>query len=178
MKNKGVFICLIISFIFYSYPTYATDTSVKREALKSKYSSEELLILQKLSKEIESENQKATAIEVNRIVSSTIDFKFDTPPIILDDRTLVPVRAITESLEASVTWYPSSRKVEIVKDTKKIVLSIDNNEVKVNSNEKKIDVPAKIFKNRTYIPLRFVVEEYGLNIKYDSKTGVITIEKE
>ena len=110
------------------------------------------------------------------IISSKFNFKFDTPPLIYESRTLVPIRAITESLGASVIWYPSERKVVIEKDSMIINLYIDNNKVIVNNIEKEIDVPAKILKSRAYVPLRFIIEEFGLNIQYQANTGVITIE--
>lgn len=170
---------MIVSLISSFYPVYGVENDIikKSEEIRNKYSEEELLIIQEIAKEIEDENEEATAIAVEKIVSSTIDFKFDTPPVILQGRTLVPVRAITESLGASVTWYPSDRKVLIERDIKKIILYINNNSVMANGKEKTIDVPAKIFSNRTYVPLRFVVEEYGLEIEYDSETGIITIDE-
>lgn len=178
-RDKWFWILLMVSSMAFSYPAYGAegDYSQNCKEIKEKYSEEELCIIQEIAKEIETENEEATAIDVEKIVSSTIDFKFDTPPIILEDRTLVPVRAITESLGASVTWYPSSQKVLIEKDTKKMVLYINNNSVVVDGKEKSIDVPAKIFSSRTYVPLRFVVEEYGLEIEYDSETGIITINE-
>lgn len=173
MKKKLI-LCLfliICILIFNLYSAYGATEVTK------KYSDEELLILQKSGNEIKKEYTDTTVISVEKIISTTLDFKFDTPPVIFQDRTLVPVRIITESLGANVTWYPSSRKVLIEKDTNKITLFVDDNKVIVNNTDKKIDVPAKIFCSRTYVPLRFVVEEFGLEIKYDSKTGVITIDE-
>lgn len=141
-----------------------------------KYSDREMIILEELGDEIENEYINATAISVEKIFSTTLKFKFDTPPIIYENRTLIPVRAVTESLGASVVWYPKEKKVSIKKDSTTIQLYIDNKNVTVNEDEKEIDVPAKIFNNRTYVPLRFVAEEFSLDIQYDPKTGTIAIE--
>lgn len=147
----------------------------KSKNIKSSYSEIELQILEKKSKLITEKHPEITVISVEKIISNKMNFKFDTPPVIMECRTLVPVRAITESLGAKVTWSPSEKKVYIVKDTKKINLFIDNKKVLVNENEKSIDVPAKIINDRTYVPLRFIVEEFGLTINYDSKTEIIEI---
>ena len=141
------------------------------------YSKEELVILNKIGIEIEKENCEAIAMGVEKVVSSTISFKFDTPPILFQDRTLVPIRAIAESLGASVTWEPVKQKIVVEKDAKKVILYINDNRVISDDKEKTIDVAAKILSSRTYVPLRFIVEEYGLEIDYDSKTGVITISE-
>jgi internalin A len=39
----------------------------------------------------------------------------DVPAMIKNDRTLVPIRYVSEKLGANVLWYPSSKKIEIVK---------------------------------------------------------------
>ena len=41
---------------------------------------------------------------------------FDTPPTIVNGRTMVPIRYIAEFFEANVIWFPSSRTVIIVKN--------------------------------------------------------------
>ncbi|GAG76523.1 unnamed protein product, partial [marine sediment metagenome] len=41
--------------------------------------------------------------------------EFDTPPMILEGRTLVPVRYVSEKLGANVMWFPKEKKVQIVK---------------------------------------------------------------
>ncbi len=171
MRNTLILLLsMIICVTLQSKNTYGISDDPSK-----KYSEREMIILKTIGAEIEDEYKMATAISVEKIVSNTLSFKFDTPPIIYDDRTLIPVRAVTESLGASVGWYPKEKKVSIIKDSITINLYIDNNKVTVNDKEKKIDVPAKLLNSRTYVPLRFVVEEFGLDIQYDSKTGVITL---
>lgn len=164
---------MLVNLIFYASIDYVLADNTQALA---EYSERELKILENLKEEIEDQYEDVTVISVNRIQSASIRFKFDTPPIISHSRTLVPVRAFSESLEANVVWKPSTQEVIIKKDSIYIKITINDKKVMVNDTEKKIDVPARIFNDRTYIPLRFVIETFGLDIEYESKTGMITIE--
>ena len=93
---------------------------------------------------------------------------FDAPPVIVNDRTLVPVRLITESFGADVTWDPATRTVTITLDGKELRLTIGE---KVPG----MDVPAQIINSRTMVPLRFISEYYNANVVYDSATRTITV---
>lgn len=93
--------------------------------------------------------------------------KCDTPPVIMEDRTLVPVRAVFEKIGSSVSWNSAERKVNVNGNGKDIVLYIDDKNAKVNDVEYTMDVTAKIINNRTYVPLRFIAEHSGLNVNWD-----------
>ncbi len=177
MKKK-FFIMILFLLVFTFIPFNSVDLYSRANEPVMDYSERELEILKNLEAEIEEEYDDVTAISVEKIVSPTLSFKFDTPPIIYENRTLIPVRAVTESLGANVVWYPQEKKVSIQKESIQIILFIENKTVTVNQKEKKIDVPAKIFCSRTYVPLRFVSEEFGLDVQYDSETGVITLKNQ
>jgi len=57
---------------------------------------------------------------------------FDVPPVIKSGRTLVPIRAISQSLGAEVTWNQEEQTAIIEKDGVEIKLVL--NEVKANVN--------------------------------------------
>ena len=79
-------------------------------------------------------------------------------PIISDDRTLVPVRFISESLGADVDWNSDTQAVTVTKGEKKIEMTIGKNEITVNGTAQAMDVPAQIINGRTMIPLRALAE--------------------
>ena len=86
--------------------------------------------------------------------------------IIRNDRALVPVRLIAQELGASVDWNESNRVVSITKSQKEIVLAIDSNVAFVNGIEINLDYPAIIYKDLTYVPLRFVAENLDATVHY------------
>lgn len=95
--------------------------------------------------------------------------------IIVEGRTLVPLRAIFEELEASVNWEQSSQTVTATKDNKKISLKIGSKNTTVNGKTVTIDVPAQIIHGKTYVPLRFISESLGASVKWDSKNQSASI---
>lgn len=100
---------------------------------------------------------------------------FDVPPMIINDRTLVPVRAIFEAMGADVTWDAEERTVEGFGDGIYVSMRIDETEVSVNSVITAIDVPAQVYNDRTLVPLRVVSECLGATVEWDGSTRTITI---
>ena len=83
-----------------------------------------------------------------------------------NDRTLLPVRNIAESLGAKVYWDSKTRKVTIIDAENTIELFIDNKNAKINGKEFVLDVVPKIFNNYTYVPVRFVAEALNAKVNY------------
>lgn len=101
---------------------------------------------------------------------------FDQPPVIVDDRTLVPFRTIFESLGASVDWIAEERKVVAVRGDIQISLIIDSNILNKNGEEIKIDAPAKIVNDRTMVPARAISEALGASVDWDPVTRTVIID--
>ncbi len=104
----------------------------------------------------------------------------DVPPIIKNNRTLVPIRFVTEAVGADVGWDPATRKVTITLDGNKVELYIGKNTAYVNGIPRKIDpnnpkVVPIIIHNRTYVPIRFIMEAFGATVQWDSRTRTVTI---
>ncbi|ADC49280.1 hypothetical protein BpOF4_06090 [Alkalihalophilus pseudofirmus OF4] len=87
-------------------------------------------------------------------------------PFTTGGRTQVPLRFISENLGANVQWDQSSRTVTITKGKTTIRLVIDSTRVTVNGTAKTIDQAPIVRQGTTFVPLRFVTEEQGAEIKY------------
>lgn len=87
--------------------------------------------------------------------------EFDQNPIIVNGRTLVPMRGIFEALGMQVSWDDVARKVTANDSEKVIELTVGSNEAIVNGEGIALDVPAEIINGRTMVPLRFVGESTG-----------------
>ncbi|WP_422485395.1 stalk domain-containing protein [Gudongella sp. DL1XJH-153] len=116
------------------------------------------------------EDQKQISITVNGL-----DVSFDSPPIIEEGRTLVPLRAIFESLDADVVWDAIERKVTSTKGETTIVLYIGNNVAMVNGESITLDVPPRIVNGRTLVPVRFISESFGADVKWDGINKIVAI---
>ena len=86
---------------------------------------------------------------------------YDVMPIIENGRTLVPMRAIFESLGAEIAWDDATKSVKGTKGSVAVELTIGNAVAKVNNKEITLDVAAKILNGRTLVPVRFISENFG-----------------
>jgi N-acetylmuramoyl-L-alanine amidase len=108
----------------------------------------------------------------------------DVPPIIYNDRTLVPIRFVANYLDAEVDWDQQKKEVSIKTSSQDILLTINSSSVLINGTKKQIPygVPAKLVNDsRTMVPLRFVSEILGCKVDWDqdTRTGMIeTVEHE
>ena len=111
-------------------------------------------------------------------INVTIDGKaqnYDVMPVIENGRTLVPMRAIFESLGASVQWDDATKTVTGTKGSTSVVLTIGNAVAKVNNADTTLDVPAKILDGRTLVPVRFISETLGCKVNWDDATKTVII---
>ncbi len=114
----------------------------------------------------------------NKEISVYINGKqvvFDVPPQIINDRTMVPLRAIFEALGASVDWNQDARTVTSTKGNTTIQLTIDSNTMYVNGNTVTLDSPACIINDRTLVPVRAISEAYNTKVDWNGDTRTVTI---
>ena len=104
----------------------------------------------------------------------------DSPPIIKNGRTLVPIRAIIEALAGTVGWDATTKKATVTLGKKAITLWIGKSAATVNGVSTPIDstnakVAPEIISGRTMLPLRFVTENFGCSVVWAAATKTITI---
>ena len=95
---------------------------------------------------------------------------YDAAPVIRNDRTLVPIRIVTETLGGKVDWNGV---------TKEVTLNIDGKEIKMTIGKtlEKYGVAPVIIDGRTFVPVRFVADELGATVAWDDATKTVTITK-
>ena len=106
---------------------------------------------------------------------NSIEIEFDQPAIISEDRTLVPLRKIFETLGAVVEWDEEERKVTADKNGRIVSITIGSDELYVNGKAIKLDVPAKIINNRTLVPVRAISEAYDCEVRWNDKDSIVEI---
>lgn len=102
-------------------------------------------------------------------VSVTVDGKeltFDQEPVIINDRTLVPMRAIFEAVDAEVSWEQETRTATGIKNGVTIKFQIENNIMKKNGEDIILDSPAKLINSRTLVPVRAIIEAFGYKVEW------------
>lgn len=99
----------------------------------------------------------------------------DVAPIIENDRTLIPYRALLESMGADVLWDPDARMATAILGSRRVQVTIDNATGFVNGITKTMDVPPKIVNSRTLIPVRFVLENLNCKVDWEAETRTVII---
>ncbi len=109
-------------------------------------------------------------VEVNgkRILS-------DQPPVIVDDRTLVPLRAIFEAMNAEVDWNNLTKTVTSTKDDVVISLTIGSKELIKNGTIIELDVSPQIINSRTMVPVRAIAESFGAVVDWDEVNQAVIV---
>ncbi len=101
---------------------------------------------------------------------------FDVKPKVTNGRTMVPLRAISETMGAKVNYDSKLQRVNIVNGNINVNLYLNNKNAVVNGKKVLLDEPAGSVNGRTMVPLRFVSENLGANVVYDNQTETITVE--
>ena len=97
-------------------------------------------------------------------------YEKDAAPVIMNDRTLVPIRFVTESLGGTVAWNAETKEVTLVIDGKEIKMTI-------GKTIEKYGVAPVIIDSRTFVPVRFVADELGATTAWNAETKTVTITK-
>ncbi|HZG15615.1 MAG TPA: copper amine oxidase N-terminal domain-containing protein [Candidatus Bathyarchaeia archaeon] len=99
----------------------------------------------------------------------------DQKPVILNSRTLVPIRPIAEGLGFTVDWNEKTRTVTIVKGTNNVSLVVSQKIAKRNGETITLDVPAQILNKRTVVPVRFIAEALDYKVDWEQATQTVKI---
>jgi len=102
----------------------------------------------------------------------------DVPPTIRDGRTLIPMRALLEAMDAEVSWdEATSTATAVAPEGTEIKITENQKTVYVNGNAVELDVPAMIIDGRFVIPVRFVAENLGAKVSWDDLAQKVIIDK-
>jgi hypothetical protein len=145
-----------------------------QQVMREKYTQEEWDLLMVNASELEGA-EGIRMLPAENILMPGKNLKFDVPPVIKEGRVLVPIRSISTALGAEVTWYAETKTATIVYGETEILFDVEAMEVSVNGDEIELDVPAELMEGRIVVPLRFIVENMGLNIEWEPETETVEI---
>lgn len=110
-----------------------------------------------------------------KVLVDEYEVQFDVPPIIENGRTLVPMRAIFEALNAEIFWDGESQTAAAILGDVAIAVQVGNSLANVNNEGVVLDVAPKIINGRTLVPLRFIGENFGFKVLWDKDTQTVNI---
>ncbi len=126
--------------------------------------------------------QLSNALVITKVKSPPIklmvnrkELQCDTDPFIKDGRTMVPMRIIFEQLGIIPMYNPVDRTITASKGSTNLKLQINNNIAWVNGNANQLEVPAMLYNNRTYVPVRFITELFNGSVEWDAAKNMVVL---
>ena len=105
------------------------------------------------------------------------DVEFDREPALYNDRTMVPMRKIFETLGASVGWDGATQTATGRKGDLEIKFTLESNVMTINGEARIIDTPPIVLSGRTLVPVRAVAESLGCIVDWDGENNRVIIEQ-
>lgn len=102
---------------------------------------------------------------------------FNQEPVVYNDRTMVPMRAIFERLGAEVSWDAENKTAIGRKGQKEIKLTIGSDAMYINGDKKILDTPPIILDSSTLVPARAVAEGLDCQVGWDKDSATVIISE-
>lgn len=120
-------------------------------------------------------NTYSNALNEISVILNEQELVFDQPPIMENDRVMVPLRAIFEALGYTVEWYGDTQIAVAHKGNNTITVQINNPEISYNRGTYLCDVSPKIVSGRTLVPVRAISECAGCNVDWNGQIKTVFI---
>jgi hypothetical protein len=99
----------------------------------------------------------------------------DARPRMMGQRVMVPLRGVFEEMGAGVSWNEARQEVTATTEEKTIILRVGSFSALVNNQEYMMDVAPAKWSNRVYVPLRFLSETMGAEVRWDPQLQAVYI---
>ena len=146
-----------------------------RLEVRLKYTNEELMNFQQIRSEIKNRYMNMLVLDMDSIIFEQDTFKFDTPPIICDGMTLVPLYEFANGLNAKFYWNEINKKATITKDDKVIVLIEGESIAYINGEAVEMNIQTRMMNSRMLVPLRMLAESFGLKVRWNYEEQTIEL---
>ena len=111
-----------------------------------------------------------------RVVFDGQQMHFDVPAQVINDRTMVPMRAIFAEAGASVQWDAETQTVTATTTSGDIIrMTVGSNEIYTNGLVGTMDAPPAVINGRTLVPARFVAQAMGFDVRWSSSDSTVHI---
>ena len=107
--------------------------------------------------------------------AAEIDPGRGTVPVVVDGRTLLPVRGVIEAVGGTVEWDGETNEVSLTYGGDVIRLTIDSTIAYLNDEPQTLDVEPAVINERTMLPIRFIAESFHFKAQWDGETQTVTI---
>lgn len=97
------------------------------------------------------------------------------PAQVIGGSTMVPLRFISEAFGCNVQWNAKLNTATVTLVDQIIEAPVGQNYAVINGEKTEVQVPAQLINGNTYVPLRFISENLGSKVDYNTSTRAIAI---
>lgn len=119
-------------------------------------------------------NDGNTPIEVT-LNGTNVTFPDQQAIVVKPGRTMIPIRTVSELINCDVEWDGNHNRVKITKGNSTMLLWVNHQSYWLDGNYYKMDVSPFALNGRTMVPLRFIIETFGYDVKWDSSSTVSVV---
>ncbi|MBQ3124383.1 MAG: hypothetical protein IJC09_03030 [Clostridia bacterium] len=91
-------------------------------------------------------------------------------PVIINERTMIPVRGVLEEMGKNVDWDVDLRSVTVSDNEKSVILTVGSDVMLIKEAEKErktvLDTAPQIINDKTVLPIRALAEEFGACVNW------------
>lgn len=116
-------------------------------------------------------NQKAIAKDI-RYTTESLSIE-NVHPKIINGIIYIPLRSVFEALGWEVSWDGQSKTVTCTNENRVIRFKVDSSKVDIDDSYYIIDGALIILENKSYIPQKFITEEFGLKVRWNKNDNII-----
>lgn len=149
----------------------AASMSVSALAAEGNGAEKAVVSTEKATEETQVKTDDAIKVVVDR---KEIIFT-DQAPIIKNDRTMIPLRGVLETMGIDIVWNAEEQSITAERGDSYALFKIGETTLKTDEGEITLDVSPEIINDRTMIPLRAITESFGAEVTWDADTKTVTI---
>jgi hypothetical protein len=126
----------------------------------------------------EGKQAASRSFQVSSQVSVTIDRvdqSFEQPPVIVNGKTMTPLRAIFERMGATVSWNTATQTATASKEGLIVTMTIGSKLAKIGDKIVELEEPAQLINGNTMGPARFIGEAFGGQVDWEARTRSVNI---
>jgi hypothetical protein len=109
------------------------------------------------------------------IIVEDKEIAFDPAPFLIDNRTFVPLRSLSEGLGADVQYDGTTNIATITKEDTVLTLNFNTGVVKKNGQQMNVDPAPRFVNNRTMVPVRFISEAFGNHVTFEAGSQTVRV---
>jgi Copper amine oxidase N-terminal domain len=117
-----------------------------------------------------------SVLQVENVYSKDVEIKFQVPTVVIGGRAFIHIRPISEAFGATVVWNDDAQSVTINLGGTVVYSRIGDDSAYINDRKVQLDAAPLLIADRTFVPLRFVMDALGLDVQWDEETQSIEIK--